>query len=161
MVSILLLNTHVILKQKGISLHGCDCLEKNQKPFQISPDVTSKKVAELNSVLFADFHRILKKYQAVRKIVRSLTVCHIRFGTSSNIATSSFSYLMCDLYILPIVMFTLIPSQTSLNFHYCTLWKKILPVVLQLVILILLSSQILQIISLISSVKSSYESERI
>ena len=56
--------------------------------FKFPPDVTSKKVAELNSVLFADFHRILKKYQAVRKIVRSLTVCHIRFDTSSNISSS-------------------------------------------------------------------------
>ena len=58
-------------------------------------------------------------------------------------------------------MLTLISSQTSLNFHYCTLWKKILPAVLQLVILIFISSSILQIISLISSVINSYESERI
>ena len=36
--------------------------------------MTSKKVAELNSVLLADFHKLLKKYQAVRKIVRILTV---------------------------------------------------------------------------------------
>ena len=39
-----------------------------------SPETTSKKVAELNSVLLADFHKLLKKYQAVRKIVRNLTV---------------------------------------------------------------------------------------
>ena len=91
--------------------------------------MTSKKVAELNSVLFADFHRLLKKYQAVRKILRSLAVCHNRFDIISNITNSSLSYLMCDLYILPLVMLTLIPSQTSLNFHYCTLWKKILSVV--------------------------------
>lgn len=46
----------------------------SRKPMEESLNaVTSKKVAELNSVLFADFHRILKKYQAVRKIVCSLT----------------------------------------------------------------------------------------
>ena len=44
-----------------------------------SPDMTSKKVAELNSVLLADFHKLLKKYQAVRKIVRILTVSVFAF----------------------------------------------------------------------------------
>ena len=43
------------------------------------PDMTSKKVAELNSVLLADFHKLLKKYQAVRKIVRILTVSVLAF----------------------------------------------------------------------------------
>ena len=41
--------------------------------------MTSKKVAELNSVLLADFHKLLKKYQAVRKIVRILTVSVLAF----------------------------------------------------------------------------------
>ena len=136
-------NTHVMSAWDGKERHCMDVTV--WKKFRnlsfpgntISPDVTSKKVAELNSVLFADFHRILKKYQAVRKIVRSLAVCHIRFDTSSNITNSSLSYVW---FILPLVMLTLIPSQTSLNFHYCTLWKKILSVVLLLAILIFISS---------------------
>ena len=32
-------------------------------------------------------------------------------------------------WLSTLVMLNLIPSQTSLNFHYCTLWKKILSVV--------------------------------
>ena len=63
------------------NLLAYDCMTSLVSVFlPCSPDMTSKKVAELNSVLLADFHKLLKKYQAVRKIVRILTVSMFAFN---------------------------------------------------------------------------------
>ena len=75
---------------------------------------------------FTEFWRNIRQCGKLCAPLRFVTLDLIPAQISALLILSSYVWFI---YILSLVMLSLIPSKSLLNFHYCTLWKKILSVV--------------------------------